>query len=362
MVKHLFYIICTCLLLFSCSLKKSKDKDNTIQELPTIQLQGEYLKCDSDIWGMKIDFIDENQFLIEELSQNKLYAIYELNGNSLRKKGSFLTKGNGAWEVINPSYQVTDSSLFIANYSGTISKVYKIRKEYPFDKDKWEVVDMPLNHNCLLFPNFVMFNDSICIATGGELTDNKILSAINFKRNKVEAINYTFPGINVATYVKSADFLVYCDAKLAKHPSLSKFVYTCRLGRFIEILEMDGTHLSKRIPLCADYPVYKASNDRRVIDDRCLRGAVTKVTENYIYCLMTPYTHGEALKENLYKGLPNYFSDILYVFNWDGKLLYKYTLDMPVCSFCIDRNDKYMFASTMKGEDFVIRKYKLDLD
>ena len=41
MVKHLFYIICTCLLLFSCSSKKSKDKDNTIQELPTIQLQGE---------------------------------------------------------------------------------------------------------------------------------------------------------------------------------------------------------------------------------------------------------------------------------------------------------------------------------
>lgn len=69
--------------------EKSKDKDNTIQELPTIQLQGEYLKCDSDIWGMKIDFIDENQFLIEELSQNKLYAIYELDGNSLRKKVLF---------------------------------------------------------------------------------------------------------------------------------------------------------------------------------------------------------------------------------------------------------------------------------
>lgn len=36
-------------------------------------------------------------------------------------------------------------------------------------------------------------------------------------------------------------------------------------------------------------------------------------------------------------------------------MIQKYTLDMPVCSFCIDKNDNNMFASTM------IRKNELVL-
>lgn len=368
MTKKFIYILMACLILCSCTSPKnnrqSNRQSNREDPRPALKdLKGKDLPCDSMLWGMKIDFIGTDRLIVEELSQPKLYSIYKIQKDScINKTGSILTKGNGHLEVINPTYQATDSALFVADYSGTISKIYSIPYNHIFDRDKWKTTAMPIGHKSLLFPYFIMLNDSICIATGGELNSNKILTGINTQSGEVKEIDFPFPGFSTSANVKPADFLVYCDAQLAKHPSLPRFVYTCRLGRFVEILEMDGTSLSRRIPLYSTYPLYKPSGNHRTIEDGCLRGVVTRVTEKFIYCLITPYTYGEALEKQEYKGLPNYFGDTLHVFDWNGKQIGSFLLDKPACTFCVDPSDKYLLASTMEGEYFVIRKYVPDFN
>lgn len=173
-------------------------------------------------------------------------------------------------------------------------------------------------------------------------------------------MDFSFPTFSSPTDLKVADHLVYGNASLAKHPLLSKLVYTCRYGRFVEILETNGAQITKRIPIFNKYPIYKVKGSNFKTEDNCLQGAVTQVTKNRIYCLLTPYTKKEAKENTTYKGMPNYYSDELHVFDWDGKLIKTYQLDMPICSFCVDETDSILLGSTLQGEDFAVRKYKLD--
>lgn len=364
-IKQLIFLLLFFLLQISCSNLNKKNKSVETQndrfELPQKELKGHKLKCDSTIMGLRVDFICNNKLIIEELSQHKLYSIFNLQNDSLQKISSFLEKGNGPFEVTNSFYQTTDSSIYIANYTGTINKIYKINNNNIFDKSKWITLTIPQEHKALLFPNFIMLNDSICISTGGDLLKDNILTAIDYKSGIIKGIDFKFPGFKISGNGCAANFLVYCDAQINKHPKLSKFVYTCRLGRFIEIFEMDGMNIIQKIPIYSSYPIYKASGDRRVIDNDCLMGAVTKVTKDYIYCLITPYTYKESIENKEYKGLPNYFGDNLYIFDWNGKLIDSYLLDIPVCSFCVDSSNKYIIASSIDGESFILKKYNLNM-
>lgn len=349
------------LVLASCSSNKAKHQEqgSEADSLSFVSLAGETLSCDSTLWGLSLDMIGEHRLLVEELSSPLLYGIYDIREDKLVKEGSLLRKGNGPHEVSSPEYQCTDSTFLIANYSGTLRTIYRMKHHDLFHEEDWETIKFPTDHGYLLFPYFVMLNDSLCVMTGSKPDSDKILTYVNLKSGAMGELDFSFPGFHLSTDLKTAEHLVYCDAQLAKHPSDEKFVYTCRLGRYVEIIEMCGSEIVRQTSLFDIHPLYKVDGHRRIIEDECLQGAVTKVTENRIYCLITPYTQQEAMEKETYKGYPNYFSDELYVFDWSGKQVGAYRLDVPVCSFCVDETDSTIYASTLDEEDFIVRKFRL---
>ena len=90
-------------------------------------------------------------------------------------------------------------------------------------------------------------------------------------------------------------------------------------------------------------------------------------TTNYIYVsnnilhINTKEPTKESIENKEYKGLPNYFGDNLYIFDWNGQLIDSYLLDIPVCSFCVDSSNKYIIASSIDGESFILKKYNLNM-
>lgn len=127
---------------------------------------------------------------------------------------------------------------------------------------------------------------------------------------------FKFPGFNSPSELRVAKHLVYCDAELLKHPTENKIVYANRLDIYRERFEIEGKEIRKRIPVSSIHPSFRITSDQRqVLNDNCLRGALVRVTKNRIYSLVRLYTEKEAGEHALYKGYPNYYGDELMVYD-----------------------------------------------
>ena len=66
-------------------------------------LHGQNLTSDSELWGMKIEYVNDEYIYIQELSNTDLYGVFNIQENKLVRQKGFLHRGNGPYEVINPS-------------------------------------------------------------------------------------------------------------------------------------------------------------------------------------------------------------------------------------------------------------------
>ncbi|WP_301062247.1 hypothetical protein [Phocaeicola sp.] len=203
------------------------------------------------LWGVGIDFVNDDLLIIEERTERAKYGVYRTDTDKLIKEGAFLAIGNGPFEAIHPYLwgNGNKDTLYAADFSGRLRCVYRINVEHIYHKDLWETLHAPDAGELLLFPSMAMMNDTLCFVIGSGLYSDNILSVIDFKSGIVEEVDgFNFPGFNPPSEFKVAKHLVYCDATLLKHPTKDKLVYAGRVGRHIEILETEGKKIKKRIP------------------------------------------------------------------------------------------------------------------
>lgn len=366
-MRYTFFILLLCC-LGSCSLKNSDskaslDKDST----PETSISGEFLTCDSILWTLGIEAM-WNNYLIVKGAGEYIYDVFSLSDKSLKKEGSFLKKGNGPFEMLHSDLfkDVARQQLYVSNFNGGIQHVYAISLDRPdrlYDTSSWEPIPFPDYPNHLLFPAMVILNDSTWVLPGSEINADNILSSINMKTGELHKLNFKFPTAHLKTPYqrKIADQMIYSDATLQKHPTQDKIVYSSTSGRYAEILSFTNGEIVHSTSLCRELPLYESKDGvDRHFKDGCLRGMITRVTEQYIFCLFIPLTKKEVRDNISYKGFPNYFSDELIVFDWDGHLISRLRLDMPVCSFVVDEAGNAMYAATLDdAQECVIRKYQL---
>ncbi len=110
------------------------------------------------------------------------------------------------------------------------------------------------------------------------------------------------------------------------------------------------------------YPKYTTKDGlNRSYQNDCLRGMQVRVTNRYIYIQLMPLTKGDVRKRVLYKEYPNYCNDELLVFNWDGVLVKKYILDIPIYSYVVDLKDQYLYGISvdLKSDNPIFKCYHL---
>lgn len=364
-MRTFLYIFIIISFMASCSLKKTGQVSNKLDEnsIEFVFLLGKNLPCDSILWGASIDFVNDSLLIIEELSGTSTYGVYRVYSDKLVKEGSFLTIGNGPFEAVQPYLWGNGDKniLYVTDFSGRLRCIYKMNVEKIYHKDLWETIHAPDAGEHLLFPSVAMMNDTLCFIVGSGLYSDNILSVIDFKLGTTEEVDeFKFPGFNSPSELKVAKHMVYCDAELLKYPTENKIVYAGRLGRYIEIFEIEGKEIRKRTPVCSTYPSFRITSDQQqILNDDCLRGVLVRVTKNRIYSLMRPYTEKEAGEHDSYKERPNYYGDELIVYDWDGNLINAYRLDVPIVSFGVTNDDSVLYGTTLDEEDFVVRKYNL---
>lgn len=78
--------------------------------------------------------------------------------------------------------------------------------------------------------------------------------------------------------------------------------------------------------------------------------------ENYIYTLYS----GKSMNVNSVKELTNAFlSNVVYVFDWEGRPIKKYQLDEEVRSITIDQKDNVLYAASYKNDNPQLIKFQL---
>ena len=243
-MRTFLYIFIIISFMASCSLKKTGQVSNKLDEnsIEFVFLLGKNLPCDSILWGASIDFVNDSLLIIEELSGTSTYGVYRVYSDKLVKEGSFLTIGNGPFEAVQPYLWGNGDKniLYVTDFSGRLRCIYKMNVEKIYHKDLWETIHAPDAGEHLLFPSVAMMNDTLCFIVGSGLYSDNILSVIDFKLGTTEEVDeFKFPGFNSPSELKVAKHMVYCDAELLKHPTENKIVYAGRLGRYIEIFEID---------------------------------------------------------------------------------------------------------------------------
>ena len=363
------YTIFIIVLLTSCSFSERsnnilKDKRNT--DMDVAKLKSIALDSDSIIWGFVIEDFFENYFIVLEINNNDCYSIYDLVGTNLKYKGSFLKKGNGPNEMMHPSCFSDDKLFFVYDYNSMVKSIVTIPHDEIcnfFDASIWNKIEMPKMNQYLIFPSLSKMNDSIFVIAGSKINENNILSSINIDAMEINKLKYLIPledNFNTSNIAKQ---MVYCDAKIMRQPRGNKLLYICNSGRFSKILSFVNNEVSKETSLLNIYPKYFSKDGYNIhFENECLRGMLAKVTQNKIYLMEIPLTKEDIKIQKQYKGFPNYFNDELYVYDWDGNLLKKYILDIPICSFAIDEKNNCFYGMTINLEngDNVMRKFNFE--
>jgi hypothetical protein len=332
-----------------------------------IILEGELLSPNSDIpLGNIVDLVDDH-IIISSGFSNNVFSVYQLKGDSLIEQGQFIRRGEGPFEMIQPSsfYDKLENRIYVYDHVGYLKTIYSIdvcNIQNLFETSTWEEVRVPIIKDYFLGSWMRKMNDNSFLILGSKVGSKNLFSEINLTNNSISELTCPYPeqdGVfNVDIVVKQG---VYLTGVIEKRPSLNQVVYACESGGYAEIIDFTGFEIN-RILIMATYPKYITRDgiNRSYLDD-CLRGMQVRVTEKYIYMLPYPLTKGAVRRKESYKGYPSYCSDELLVFNWNGEFVKKYAFDTPVYSFVVDQNDHFLYAATVKLEDEgeIMKRYRM---
>lgn len=362
-------VLCT-----SCFSKKrdsanSENKNEEIQKrMDPVCLKGEPLFCDSTIWGTNFCEMIGGYLIMQSNYNSPIFFIYELKGNKLIEKGRFLSRGDGPFEMLQPHsfYDVKTNKFYLYDYIGIFKSMYMIDMEKItnlFDVSSWKKISLPDTKAFYMGGSMIKMNDSTLLALGSRFNSTNLFSTIALNVEACHELDFPHPTndatFNMPSAVKQG---VYMDATIVKHPSENQFVYACGSGKYASIISIVDTVLNEKRNFLSVYPKYTTKDGlNRSYQNDCLRGMQVRVTNRYIYIQLMPLTKGDVRKHVLYKEYPNYCNDELLVFNWDGVLVKKYVLDIPIYSYVVDLKDQYLYGISidLKSDNPILKCYHL---
>lgn len=326
----------------SNEISQNQTSNNQSETMELVKLRGETIDIGTSIVRPVITALSDKHFLIRGYEEN-YFNVFEWDTlqNRMVNIGGFLKKGKGPSEMISPTVNIDKERkiIYLLDFNGNISKLIKIpynRIEKIFDKEEWIEISLANLVNGLYFPSFVAANDTSIIVLGSSPSSNNMLSIVNITNLTTKEIPYTFPKTNYEL-VNRRNVLMHLvygiNSTIEKRPNGEDLLYACSHGKFAEIIKIRNNEVNNRIIISSVIPKYTSKdNANPIFSNDCLLGYTAYVTSSYIYLLDLPFTKQDINKGKNYKGYPFYFSDKLFVYNWDGKLVNTYLLDTPLCT------------------------------
>lgn len=343
----LIYLVLATLLVGCIGKEEKRYNDCTTfswKDMGTeIVLQGHELNLSEQITRpMRLSVSDSTLILLNNDTED-LVQLVDLNTE--KKIGHYGTFGSGPADLMTPRYvHKKDSSLFI--YDSGLRRF----NHYIIDSDKVLKLKNSTQFT-YYFDDVIMLSDSILIAN---VLDPRLKKISYFQGNSMLTTMGDYPLIEGGKFpLEGLAQLEGFASSLAWNTSKRKIAIVYKQTDLIEIYDETG-RLKNRVQ---GPDIFFPSKSIKNI------GNTQKVTANIGEerdAYFSPVTTTNELFV-LYSGLvyhpgdKNYLLDHLFVFDWNGKPLRQYKLDIPIFRFVIDESSHTVYGLTDSPEFRIVR-------
>lgn len=330
----ILFVLCV-LFLFSCAHEKSESIDALFVEVDS--LRHSVLNSGEHLWGTPFAMcrMDSLILVYDEKANENLFHLFD--PMEPEYVTSFGRKGQGSDEFIMP--------FDMKNYNDTMGTVYDYATKKLVSFCSNDVLDGHPEYILSykdIFPNTVKlfatrFNTIISFGFYDDAMfylqrNNQLLQKIG---------EFPYRDVNERKMDNRLKGMAY-QGVLQNNISNDRFVYAVNSAEIVYFYKIDSL---KVIPVCKyefTYPNYKpvqrgntrsapvsSTNIKTFID--------VTATDDCVYMLYS----GKNFKED---GMRVFESNVLYVFDWNGKPLKKYLLDVPVTRLCVNKEGNAIYA------------------
>lgn len=339
-----FLIVCWILFLFlGCADEKKQvemqDLHHEVLDIPEILIgsPGDILK-------------DGDCLIVLDYQHGSLFHRIDLKGNHYM--GMFGVKGQGPDDFIHPSSLNVLETGRLSCYDAGNRRLSMIDLNLLGNKVG---VSTLLKNDIFMTFDVVPLSDNLFVVNGeieGAMfalidKDGKVLSVSDEYPYKDDAeknvpVRFRAMAYQGSLRVNSNGYFAYAMSS-AKQVHLYK-VENEKIKKVGEVIDGYG-HYEPNMPYEGAYGVAHDGKSPECYKDLA-------VTDDYVYALYSGRTFQE------YK-MSSYDCETIYVYDWTGKLVKTYHLDVPVTQFCIDEEANVIYATANVPDPTIVR-FELD--
>lgn len=336
------------LIIFSCSRNNSSDKYLYYMSFDKeISVQGERIgPIDVLLKPIQLSIFRDSMLIINDDGGETFFYFLDINkGNIL---GNFGRKGNGPKEFIFPDLAtklITSNEVLITNKAKFYSAFFNIdsmliNNNYFPDKKIFYPVNLVIPYN--------IFEIKDTLIIGQTSSGDCRFFTLNPENEHFRLIksDLKFSGSN---NINQADLGQILYSSTDFNPNRNKIVSSVRAFDQIDIIDAESLELERSI-----------CNSKTIDKQYKYSGALyNKETMFYYIDIQATdrYIFGLYFGKSFMDPNPN-VSNELHVFDWDGRALFKITLNIGVSKFVIDQDNKRMFGLD-NGSDQPVVSYNL---
>lgn len=343
MKRKLVTIVLVVIAMMGCTDKKV--------EIETQYLHHEILDIPDILIGSPVDIQkDGDDLVVLDYKQDSLFHRVDLKQNLYM--GMFGAKGQGPNEFIYPaSLNVLGNSCF-SSYDISKKELSMIRLDT--DENRVEISRL-FKYNQMLTFDVAPVADSLFIVSGE--TDGAMFALMN-KSGELLSVSDEYPYENGDEKKIPVKFRAMAYQGTLRVCSNGYFAYATTTAKQIHLYKVKDKMIKKVGEIVDGYGHYRPNTKREgaygvaYLSNSSICYMDLAVTDKYVYALYS----GRSFKK--YK-MAAYEGETIYVYDWTGKLVKTYQLDIAISQFCVDEDENRLFATANIPEPTIVR---FDLD
>ena len=344
-MKNFFLLLFTILLFIGCKQSSENNIEGFFYGI--IDIKGEIVKIDALIGTPSDLCCTDTRLLILDRYDNYSLTIFDTENN--RTIGRELQIGSGPGEVIWPLFINLSNQGKQLNVFQRQSRIFN---KYHFSGDKLSFIESAIIEKR---PGSVVAIENGFVGYGMNIEMGRY-GIYNKQGGFVqEAGVYQHEDISTDYLTR----LVLHEGYLCSHPNGTHFAFgeahsdlleffSCENGE-IQLLKRHGKGFIKA------KLVIDGGNNSLIFDSSNITGYKKAYsTEKYCYMLYSGKPYGEAEKTS-----QRYWSENIFVFDWNGNFVKSYRLDNEIRYFCVDESNNIIYGVVMHEGEMEIMKFKM---
>lgn len=339
----LFWLSCLAFFLAGCTNEGKYDKVENLRH--------KVLDIPEMLIGSPVDIQkDGDHLIVLDYKQDSLF--HKIDWKNGRYLGMFGQKGQGPNEFIYPSSLNGLGDGRFSCYDVAKKELSLIGLD-----EKWNKVDISrlFRYEPMITFNIVPVVDSLFIVSG---ETNGSMFALIDKGGEVLSLSDEYPYKDEDEKKISTKYRAMAYQGTLRVNSKGYFAYAVTLAEQIHLYKVENRMIEKLGAVIDGYGHYEPYLSRNggygVAHSAeypiCYMDLA--VSDEYVYALYAGRTF-ESHKLLAYEG------EVVFVYDWTGKLVKTYQLDVPITQFCVDEDEGVIYATASIPEPTIV-SFNLD--